>query len=360
MRISFIGTRGVPATYSGFETCVENVGARMAERGHEVTVYCRSGHYDHHLAQHRGMKLRYRPAVPQKHLETLSHSLLSVLSLDRKSAVVCMGVGNLPAVRFLEGRGRRVVFNVDGADWQRGRWGGVARRYLRWCERAAARGMSIIVADATTVVDYYAVEYKRESELIPYGASPPADTGFDAPVALGVRPGSYILFVGRLVPENGAHDFLDGMVKSATASTGVVVGSASYEDAYISSLKRQAPTGTVFAGYQFGSAYQQLSSHARLFVMAASVGGTHPVLLEQMAAGNCVLARDTPSHREVLRDTGLYWKDSDGLGVLLRELSTDNERALRLGAAAKRRVEEVYNWELVTSQYLTLCEQTLA
>src|SRR5205807_1969163 len=99
MQVAFIGTRGVPASYSGFETCVEQVGRRMVERGHEVTVYCRTSHYRERTAEYLGMKLRYLPAVRQKHLETLTHSALSSTRLGRSSAVICMGVGNAPVVR---------------------------------------------------------------------------------------------------------------------------------------------------------------------------------------------------------------------------------------------------------------------
>src|SRR5713101_677932 len=145
MRVAFIGTRGVPATYSGFETCVEQVGRRMVTRGHEVTVFCRSGHYREHPADYLGMRLVYLPAVPQKHLETLTHTALSALRLNKKSAIVCLGVGNSPVVRALELTGRRTVFNVDGADWQRAKWGRFAKWYLRTCERLAARGKSVVV-----------------------------------------------------------------------------------------------------------------------------------------------------------------------------------------------------------------------
>src|ERR1700694_4844117 len=122
MRVAFIGTRGVPASYSGFETCVEQVGRRMVERGHDVTVFCRSAHYQDRLREHLGMRLEYLPAIPQKHLETLSHTALSAFNLPKDTAVVCMGVGNAPVVRALELMGRSTVFNVDGADWQREKW----------------------------------------------------------------------------------------------------------------------------------------------------------------------------------------------------------------------------------------------
>ncbi|GAC1649333.1 MAG: hypothetical protein NVS9B11_22410 [Candidatus Dormibacteraceae bacterium] len=189
MRVCFIGTRGVPATYSGFETCVEQVGRRMVDRGHEVIVFCRSGHYSKRPSSYRGMHLEYLPAVREKHLETLSHTTLSAVRLPKDAAVVCMGVGNAPVVRALELRGRRTVFNVDGADWQRDKWGRFASWYLRTSERLAARGKSIVLADAEAVRRYYSEVYQRETEVVPYGADPPADRGIETLATFGLTAG---------------------------------------------------------------------------------------------------------------------------------------------------------------------------
>src|SRR5215472_12206500 len=192
VKIAFVGTRGVPASYSGFETCVEQLGSRMVERGHEVTVFCRAGHFAERRSEHLGMRLVHLPAIRQKHLETLSHTALSALRLPRDAAVVCMGVGNAPVVRMLELRGRRSVFNVDGTDWQRRKWGRFASWYLRSSERMAARSRALIVADAQAVADYYEKSYGRETNLVAYGADPPSDTGTESLEACGLKPGGYM------------------------------------------------------------------------------------------------------------------------------------------------------------------------
>ncbi len=359
MQVAFIGTRGVPASYSGFETCVEQVGRRMADRGHDVTVYCRAGHYQTQVSDYRGMRLRYLPAIRQKHLETLSHTALSSLRLARGTAIVCMGVGNAPVVRWMEAWGRRTVFNVDGADWQREKWGRFARWYLRTSESLAAGGKSIVIADARAVQDYYQREYGRESELVPYGADPPQDLGTATLEKFGLKPRGYLLWVGRIVPENAPADFLEGVRAAGLDAPAVVVGDATYAAAYKQSLRADAPPQAIFTGYQFGSAYQQLTAHAGVYVLAATVGGTHPVLVEQMAAGNAILARETDSNREVLGDAGLYWRTPAELARLILELWPDLERRRALGECARLRATERYNWEDVTSRYLELCQRTL-
>ena len=331
----------------------------MVDRGHEVTVFCRTTHYSQRPASYLGMKLVYLPAIRQKHLETISHTALSTLRMPRGAAVVCMGVGNAPVVRALEVTGRRTVFNVDGADWQRDKWGRFASWYLRTCEKLAAGGRSTVLADAEAVRRYYKEVYGRNTEVVAYGADAPADRGTGTLTKFGIDPGGYLLFVGRLVPENAPHDFLKGAALSGVEAQAVVVGDSSYADDYKSSLRAMAPTRAIFTGYQFGSAYQQLSSHAGIFVLAATVGGTHPVLVEQMAAGNAIVARETESNREVLGDAGLYWETPEELGELLAKVWPDDNRRRELGAAARTRAQQRYNWEEVTSRYLELCERSL-
>jgi glycosyltransferase involved in cell wall biosynthesis len=270
-----------------------------------------------------------------------------------------MGVGNAPVVRCLEFAGRRVVFNVDGADWSRLKWGGFASRYLRSCELLAAHGRSPIVADAESVRRHYNSSYGRATVLIPYGAEPPADTGIETLKNLGLKTDGYILFVGRLVPENGAHDFLAAAGAALPGVPAVVVGDADYAAGYIAALRRDAPPSAVFTGYQFGHAYQQLTANAGLFVLAASVGGTHPVLLEQMAAGNCVLVRRTDSNLEVVGDTAITWSDPGELAEGLTRAWNDPVLRRELGEAARRRVAELYSWDTVTTAYIDLCRKTV-
>src|SRR5437867_1267879 len=194
----------------------------------------------------------------------------------------------------------------------------------------------------------------------PLWRRPAGDRGTEALQGWGLEAGCYLLFVGRLVPENGAHDYLEGARRAGLDIPAVVVGDATYAEEYKASLRAIAPQGSVLTGYQFGAAYQQLSSHAGMFVLAATVGGTHPVLVEQMAAGNAILARETDSNREVLGDAGLYWSTGEELAGLLRTTWADEKIRRRWGEAARARAAELYDWEQVTTRYVELCERSLA
>jgi glycosyltransferase involved in cell wall biosynthesis len=359
MRIAMIGSRGIPASYSGFETAVENLSVRLAARGHRVTVYCRSTHVTYPHAEYQGVRLIMLPTIPSKHLDTLVHTFLSALHVlcSPYDLVYVCGVGNSLVAWIPRLSGKKVVLNVDGADWERQKWGRFARWFLRTSERWAGRAANVILADSRKVQDTYRDRYRSESTFIPYGADMPDAAGTQTLDRFGVKPKGYILFVGRLVPENGAHELIAAYRGLATDKRLVIVGDAPYAANYIQDLKAQAPSGVVFTGYVFGQGYQELSAHAYLFVLASGVGGTHPVLVEQMAAGNAVLVNGIATNRETIGDAGAAYDPAGGAEALRRELAAllaDPERVRGLGAAARRRARDHYSWEAVTDAYESL------
>ena len=170
LRFAMVGTRGVPAQYGGFETAVEEVGARLVERGHRVDVYCRNPGQS--LTEHRGMRLVNLPAVRRRSLETLSHSGLSIAhaAWHRPDAMVVFNAANAPFLPLLRARGVPVATHVDGLEWQRSKWGGAGRRYYRLAESLAVRWSDALIADSLGIQDYYRDEFGARTELISYGA----------------------------------------------------------------------------------------------------------------------------------------------------------------------------------------------
>lgn len=143
MRVALLGTRGIPANYGGFETFYENLAPRLVERGHEVAVYNRPHVVGHrNLRQYRGVDLVHLPSIPAKHLDTITHTAVSVVRAlpARYDIVYVCGVGNTPLVWIPRLSGAQVVLNVDSADWRRAKWGAIPRAYLRQMERFFGRG----------------------------------------------------------------------------------------------------------------------------------------------------------------------------------------------------------------------------
>ena len=364
LRIAMLGTRGVPASYSGFETCVEELGARLGARGHEVTVYCRVPHVSYPGSTYRGMRLVKLPTIRSKHFDTIVHTLLASLHVcaQRYDVALYFNVGVSPLTWIPRLAGQRVILNVDGLDWKRKKWGGVARIYLRACERWAARLADRVVTDSRAVQQYYRERHGVGSTYIPYGAEPVATPPGPHLARWGLEPRRYVLFVGRLVPENCAHHLVEAFAGLSTELRCVIVGDAPYSAEYIRALRAGADPRVIFTGYLFGEGYRELLANVYAFVETSEVGGTHPALLEAMAAGCCVVVNDTPENLETMGDAGLSYEGTMGpvsLRGVLESVLKDPALAADHGRRALDRLRRHYSWDDVTDRYERLFREVL-
>lgn len=366
MKIAIVGTRGVPAAYGGFETFAEELGARLVERGHAVTVYGRSHSVPAGLRSHRGMRLRVLPTIRHKYLDTVAHTALSVVDLlpRRFDVVLICNNANAPFALVPRLSGARVALNVDGLEWQRGKWGRLGRWYYQACAWLSPRLPITLVSDAKVIADWYLREHGRRTVYIPYGSDPAIEPPGPTLERLGLEAGRYVLYVSRLEPENNADRVIDAYrIAGGQTALGVplvVVGDAPYATAYKQRLEAMAQEtpGVRLTGYVFGQGYAELQSNATVYVQATEVGGTHPALVEAMGRSACIIANDVPEHREVLADAGRYYdrNDAASLAGVLRELLSDDVQRGRLSAAAGSRAMAHFSWAAVTDQYERLFE----
>ena len=365
MKIAFMGIRGIPASYSGFETFVEGLSTRLVEKGHDVTVYNRSTHVTYREPLYKGVKLVILPTIPTKHLDTITHTFLSVIHgiFKRYDIVYICGVGNSLPSCMLRIAGTKVVLNVDGADWERKKWGWFARWFLRASERMATVFPDVVIADSMAVKHYYMDHYNRESLFIPYGTELDQRTAGDkkALKKYELEPDDYILYVGRLVPENNAHQLIKAYKRVTTNKKLVIVGDAPYADAYKAELKTLSGNDEkiVFTGYVFGEDYKCLMRNTYIYVLASEVGGTHPVLIEALAAGNAVIVNNIPASVEVVADAGIAYDGTIGEPELSKKLSLLlNDKGLHasLKEKAQGRIRAAYLWDKVTDDYIKLFE----
>ena len=364
LRIAMLGTRGVPASYSGFETCVEELGARLGARGHDVTVYCRVPHISYAATAYRGMRLVKLPTIRSKHLDTIAHTFLSSLHAlgMRYDIALYFNVGNSPVTWIPRVAGQRVVLNVDGLDWKRKKWGWLARRFIRSCEGWATRFPHRVVTDSRRVQQYYHDRYGATAAYIAYGAEPVSAPPGPHLARYGLRPHRYVLFVGRLVPENCAHHLVGAFDGLPTDIMCVIVGDAPYSAAYIRSLRATTDPRVIFTGYLFGEGYRELLSSAYCFVEASEVGGTHPALLEAMGAGTCAVVNDTPENLETIGDAGFSYHGevgAAGLRAVLERLLKDPGLVTEGGRRGRDRVGTHYSWNGVTDAYERLFSELL-
>ncbi|MDD5281878.1 MAG: glycosyltransferase [Candidatus Omnitrophica bacterium] len=368
MKIAFMGIRGVPANYGGFETFVEEFGSRLAEKGHCVTVYNRSNWVKYIEKTYRGMRLIRLPAIQNKHLDTISHTFLSMLHaiFNKYDMVYICGVGNSPLSFIPRIFGCKTILNVDGLDWQREKWGKIAKLYLKTSEYLATILANIIITDSKTIQEYYIRKYNKQTVYIPYGVNieqtPGMGTQNDKFLNLsGIEKGKYILFVGRLVPENGAHYLIESYLKLKTDLKLVIVGDAPYSKRYIRFLKSFENKNIIFTGYLFGDRYRQLSSHASIFVLPSKSGGTRPVLLEQMALGNCILVNEIQQNLETIGEAGCSYSEETKDNSLKDKLEYLINNPLVREAYGKKAVEWVkreYSWDNIADSYEQLFKLT--
>lgn len=364
MRIAMLGGRGIPARYSGSETCVEEVGARLVEHGYEVIVYCRRHNSQTNEKSYKGMKRVVLGSVNTKHCDTLSHTALSLLHnfiAGPADILHFHGVGNslfLPWLKVMPGK---TVVTVDGPDWERPKWGRMARTMLKMSARLAVGLADAIITDSLVSQNYYRQHFARETEYIPYGADVVETQASDALAAYGLQCREYILFVGRLVPDKGVHFLVEAFEGLKTDLKLVIVGDSPLFPEYVRQLKSTPDPRIRFLGYVFGEPYRQLCSHAFAYVQPSLVEGTSPALLAAMGAGNCVVVNSIPENLETIGDAGLAFARNDvaDLRRILQMLCDKPEIVHHYRARARQRVMEVYNWDTIATRHAAVYQALL-
>jgi glycosyltransferase involved in cell wall biosynthesis len=365
MRLALIGTRGVPARYGGFETCVEEVGRRLVKAGHTVVVYCRrldSPESESLPRSYEGMELVHLPALRKKSLETLSHTALSVIHVlrHRVDAAILFNSANAPFLPLLRARGIPVATHVDGLEWKRTKWQGAGREYYRRAESMAVRWSDALIADAQGIADYYTHEFGAETELIAYGAPIIAGAPHDRLAEVGLEPGGYHLVVARFEPENHVDVIVEGYRRSNARHPLVVVGSAPYADVYTQRIHSLSDDRVRF----FGAVWDQhlldeLYANSATYLHGHSVGGTNPSLLRAIGAAAPTIAYDVNFNREVIADAGRYFGTAEDVRAEIENAESDPETARERGVRGQRAAYR-YDWDDVAARYERLCERLVA
>ena len=350
MRFAIVGTRGIPARYGGFETFAEELSTRLAQRGHQLTVYCRERHSE---ATYRGVRLKYLPAIRHKYFETVAHTCVSTLHMvgARQDAVLYCNAANAIFTWIPRVLGMPVALNVDGLERNRKKWNRVAQNWYRMSEWLATWMPNVVVTDARIIAEYYHERYQRSSIMIPYGAELGRVATTDELERLGLEPRKYFLYVSRMEPENNALLVREAFERVETPVKLALIGDAPYAHEYIQRIRDTKDPRVVIPGAIYGQGYRELGSHCFAYVHATEVGGTHPALIEAMGRGALTLYLNTGENAEVAGGAGLPF-EVDTLGAVMRrvlEMSEEERESWR--ERAVERVRERYSWDAVTDAY---------
>ncbi|MFN0088692.1 MAG: glycosyltransferase family 4 protein [Acidimicrobiales bacterium] len=364
MHIAMVGQRGIPARYGGVERAVEELAARLVERGHEVTAFNPWRRGSPGLAEHRGIRLRYVPAAGGKHLSNLTQSLASsALTLSGRYDIVhyhalgpCL---TAPVARLRAAN--RVVVTLQGRDDQRAKWSRPAQAVLSSAAWLAAKVPHEAIAVSRQLQEDFIREFDRRTTHIPNGvAAPgpaPALAPGQGPERFGLTPGQYLVNVGRLVPEKAMDQLITAYRDVPTDLRLAVVGGSSHTEEYVQRLHRLAERDPriVLTGPVYGAEVDSLFRNAAGYVMPSLLEGLPLSLLEGISYGLPVVVSDIPPHLEVVGASAPGRRvfpagDLELLAKQLTALVTDLEEETAAAKELTDRVLEEYSWEAITTR----------
>lgn len=352
--VAVIGTRGYPSYYGGFETAVRALAPYLVDAGWDVVVYGRHGSTrpDDPDADAR-VRTRVTRGTESKSLSTLSYGLTAVLDamIHKPDVALVMNVANgfwLPLLRL---RGIPTLVNVDGIEWERAKWGRLAKAVFRTGARFTARFADRLVCDAQEIRRRWKGGFGVDGVFIPYGADDPGPL----PLEAGLEHRGYALVVARFVPENTIEEFIEAARIVAKTHDVVIVGSSGYGgplDDAVRGLADAEPRVHWFGHVSDDRRLLALWQHSGAYFHGHSVGGTNPALVQAMMCGAPVVARDTVYNREVLAGTATFVApDAGAIATALTALLGDSERQESTSRAAHERAQEHYGWASVNSRY---------
>ena len=365
MKVAMIGIRGVPARYSGLETCAEEVGIRLVQRGHEVIVYCRKGSWDDSATEYKGIKRITLPSLKTKITDTYSHSIISMFHvLSQKPDVVLAfnpALGSLCIIPKLFGY--RTALNPDGFDWQREKWGFVARSFIHASARLCTKVVDQMIIDAVSVCDYYnkAFNCNPPAIYIPNGANLEIAEESDVPQEeqtkilrqYGLEKDRFILFLSRHEPENSCEHIISAFEGIETDMPLFFGGGVTYRSPYAESLKRTKDRRIMFPGPVYDPTHVKVLHHNCYFLIHGNQpGGTSLGLLKALGYGTCVMTVDTPDNAYSVKDAGVkYQLSAESIRENMRHLLDHPEEVRMYRQKAIERVKEEYLWDVVADKY---------
>jgi len=363
MKIAMLGVKAVPAI-GGIARYVEELGSRLVERGHEVTVYCRPHYMDEGNGQYRGMRRVVTRGLRGKHLDALTHTLTAGLHAARHDYDILhvhgCGPGALAPLLRVAGRAK-IILTIHGLDWQRKKWGKAASWLMYQGALMSARRAHRIVAVGEHIRQFYCEQLGTTVAVVPTGINLPQLPGPQQIRQLGLESGKYLFCAARFVPEKGLHHLVDAFRRLDTDKKLVIAGDWAYEDAYVKRLLASRNERILFPGYLTGRLLAELYTHCHIYVQPSLLEGLSIAVLEALSHGCCVLASDIPANLEALGPCGYTFTSDDpnSLHEKLEWLLAHPKEVADQFQQARLYVAQERNWDKTTDEYEALYQEVL-
>lgn len=353
-KVAIVGTQGVPATYGGFESLVDNLLGENCPKDVQYTVFCSGKDMPDRRPEYKGAFLKYIP-LKANGIQSVPYDIVSMCRcLNGFDVILVLGVsGGLFLPIFNLFNKKKLIINIDGQEYKREKWGSLAKWILKISEALAVKYADVVVADNKGIQDYVTEIYHRPSTLICYGGdhtirSLDSDFVRETLARYGLVKRQYAISVCRIEPENNSAIVLDAF--SRTDIPLIYVGNWGHSE-YAATLKKKyskySNIRMVDAIYDLDVLYA-LRENARLYVHGHSAGGTNPSLVEAMFFGIPIVSYDVVYNRETTEGKAYYFKNADELKTLVE--NPENLDGAKMVEIARRR----YMWKTISSQYCKL------
>ncbi|WP_439489303.1 glycosyltransferase [Algoriphagus sp.] len=363
LKIAIMGAKGYPYVYGGYDTMIRELGERLVKKGVHVRVYNHRALFPVKPRYVNGIECIYTIAIESKKLTQLSHSFFSMMHacFSDIDVILVVNSANGPFGAIARFFRKKTVINVDGLEWLRPKWHGIASKYFFWASKMSTKYYDQLINDSDEMQRVYKELFNADSKVIAYGANPQADVD-SAPIEKwGFKAQDYFLIVGRLIPDNNADLIIEGFLKSDSRRKLVVVGDVPFDDDYATVLKQKEDERVLFLGYvtdpnELAAWY----SHCFAYFHGHEYGGTNPAMLKALGFGCAILALDTPFNQEMLQNGkhGWYFKKTiASVKDIVEAAESSTERMAYFRKTAREGLIQRYNWDYVTDQYLEVFER---
>lgn len=323
--IMMLGSRGINGPQGGVETHIEALAPLLVDRGWDINVLARSPYMPQGKRVWKGVEIEPVWAPKHRSLEALVHTAMGVAlaSVRRPDVVHIHAIGPALMTPGARAAGLRTVVTHHGYDYDRDKWGGLARTMLRMGERLGMEWSNAAIAVSDNIAKDMTSRYGRPVTFLPNGVTMPASAPDTSVLATyGLEPRRYVINVSRIVPEKRQLDLIAAYAKLGDPGFNLVlVGGADHPDPYELAVREAAAAtpGVVMTGFQRGAVLAGLFAHAGLFVLPSSHEGMPIALLEALSYGLPVLSSDIPANLALAMSPDRYFPMGDQQ-VLARSL----------------------------------------
>lgn len=357
MKIAMIGQKKIPSRIGGVEVVVQNLSENLVEKGNQVTAFNRAENKSN-IKKYHGIVLKTVPTIKLKGLSAVTSSFFATIiaSLSNFDVVHIHAEGPAAMAWIPKLFNKKCIVTIHGLDYKRDKWGKIAQKYIKFGEKMAVKYADQLIVLNKPMKKYFWQQYRRKTVLVPNGIDEVQYAKTNEIRSLGLSEGTYILFLGRIVPEKGIECLIKAFKKVKTEKNLVIAGSSSDTNDFLKKMKKLASDDDriKFIGFVEGNLLHELYTNAYAYVLPSKLEGMPMGLLEAISYGKCCIISNIPENLDIIGNAGISFKKNDviDLSNKLDEIISDPHLVKKFGKAAKKVAKSKYDWSIIAQKTL--------